>query len=258
MCEKSLYVSINDELTRSELIDYCKYELNKYDKRIVESFETVLLTFYRRDEISNKIAVARFVGGKFKEVLMIENKSVGPVGKRISKLLKDSPVSYAMQGIDEYFQVLNVSDGNLSETLSSFRNGQPLNIIIANLSDGVKGINYADKKIHQTNKNDIGADIDRQTLLRSLDSDKLPFHEIIIDRDIIINALYSISPLNLGILTAWYDLGLKLHKDVIVIKSKIEQYKKATDKRFYMRAYRNKRIALNDLINCIIDIQTNQ
>jgi hypothetical protein len=121
--------------------------------------------------------------------------------------------------------------------------------------DGAKGINYEINSGFDSNKCDIGSDINNYILLRSLDADALPFHTCVIERKIILDALYSLNPISLGILEAWYELNLTANKDISEITDEILEFRYSDNERLYKRAWNLRQSALKKLIKNIIKIQ---
>ena len=174
------------------------------------------------------------------------------------------PREEVLKALNEYFGKVTFGDGkkvirpielSRSYFLRSKKENNPFVFSIARVIDGSKGINYEINSGFDSNRCDLGADINNYILLRSLDADLIPFHTCVISRSIILEALNNLNPYWIGILEAWYELNFTSNKDVNNITEDILNKRYSSDPVLYKIAWNLRQSALNKLIKNIIKIQ---
>lgn len=262
---KELYIpAFEDFSNSSEVIRNHYKKFSKNLREFISEKEEFKLFFYEKTNINNILAKLSF---KFGEIINIQfsiSKSKGEIGERITYYLKDMPLDSVISALNEYFGKVSFKDGkkirmtielSRSYFLKSKKDNKPFIFSIARVTDGAKGINYSMNSGFDSNKCDLGADINNYILLRSLDTDILPFHTCIIDRNIVIEALNSLDIYSIGVLEAWYELNLTSNKDISRITDKILDKRYSNNPSLYKKAWNLRQSALNKLIKNIIKIQ---
>lgn len=255
------------------LIDYEKTESffrNHYRKfssqlrELINTIEDMTIIFHEFNNISNVICEMCLKFGEIKDIRFNIKKALGEIGERTTYYLKDMPLESAISALNEYFgkasfregrKIIKPIDLSRSYFLRSKKDNKPFIFSIARVIDGAKGINYAMNSGFETNRCELGSDINNFILLRSLDADTLPFHTCVIDRNTIIEALEALDIYSIGVLEAWYELNLTSNKDVSRITEKILDRRYSDDCTLYKRAWNARRKALKELVYNIIKIQ---
>lgn len=261
---KELYIpAFSDFEKSSELLRNHYKKFSKNLREFISEKEEFILYFYL--EITNNVLAK--VSLKFGEIIDIQfsiSKSKGEAGERVTYYLKDMPKEETLKALNEYFGKVTFNDGkkiirtielSRSYFLRSKKNNNPFVFSIARVIDGAKGINYEINSGFDSNRCDLGSDINNYILLRSLDADVIPFHTCVIGRDVILEALNSLEPFYIGVLEAWYDLNLTSNKDINETTEWIMDKRYSGDDSLYKKAWNVRQSALSKLIKKIIKIQ---
>ena len=262
---KELYIPAFEEFEKSsEIIKNHYKKFSKNLREFISEKEEFKLFFYERTNINNILAKLLFKFGEIIDIQFSISKAKGSAGERITYYLKDMPREEVLKALNEYFGKVTFGDGkkvirpielSRSYFLRSKKENNPFVFSIARVIDGSKGINYEINSGFDSNRCDLGADINNYILLRSLDADSIPYHTCVIDRSIILEALNNLNPYWIGILEAWYELNFTSNKDVNNITEDILNKRYSSDPVLYKIALNLRQSALNKLIKNIIKIQ---
>lgn len=163
------------------------------------------LRFCINNNIKDIYAVVTFNSGKIKEIRfhIKERKIFSAVGKRITDKLKNVSQDIAIKSLDEYLGKIRY--GSINNNISSYRTGLDLHIIITRFSDGVNSNwSYENNLGASGNYISTDGDINNAMAIRSLDSDKVPYHECLILREIIQQAIKTLAPHFRALILLWY------------------------------------------------------
>lgn len=278
----SLYRSIPEKnYSHSDIKTKVQGLLLSPEFRYIYSHDLFRIFYILDDFIERIIAVAYIEHGKLINIEMKVNK-FQLLGEQVTYKMEDVSKSIAMKSLDEHFgkikqkEVLKGSFQN-DEGKSSFRRNMDLIYNMFRLTNGIA------TQPKFTNENTLGAMdnyddfsgkdtslLSNNILLKSIDIEDfkeaktLPYHTLFIDKNIIKQALFDLSPVYFAQMIIWYLPEMKVpktfdkeaRKEIYNTIKDIEELRESKFSKDNLKAWRYKQDALNALRLRIITIQS--
>lgn len=255
---KTIYITVpSDFISTTQNMIKVFDNISSTQKQSIKEFGNVKLIVSDINDYYIEFGEILVIDGVLKEINIYVKKSKGKIGIRKTNKLKNMPLTQTIEALEEYFTTPKIKKkiDKIEDTLSLYKRGEDLSFDIARITDGQKAISYDEKSFYQMNPCDIGADVPKLYLLRSLDESLLHSHQCTIPIKTIFVALENLDFKSLVNLSAWFEIGISTQrKDFHRAVQTVKGYKRSNDKKYYMRAYRDKRKAFKSLIKKIIDI----
>lgn len=265
---KTTNISIMIELpfgyyTSENLFKYLKNNLNESQKEFIQNnlICDIKFIFLNESQIQ-PFAVAHYLNNLCSHIEIIK-ENMGDIGERKTNFLADMPDETIERAINEYFgkvektkpKTFNKRIEPVEESLSAYLRHKNLFFSIINITDGVKAIQYDRASGFQSNNCDVGGDIPKYLLARTINSKQLPFHTCEIDYKIIDQALNDLDPIDYVWIACWHFPKKKLSGYLQRLKQSFIHQKLHSDNKNYLQAWRARKKAISLLIQNIIIIQ---
>lgn len=238
-----------------------KYGLSIYNKLsedqiyILNRFPEVHFFIYCEKDITKYYAIAKFKKGDFLSIDFNVNKAQGETGLRSTDKLKEILLTPGAIDIKSILrkELNNYFGKNDCNKLSSYKLRKDFIFDLVRIKEGLKSRDLSQNTGYQSNNCDVGADININDLVKSLDSKVLPFHRCNLYHQLIERALLELDEKSYSVLSVFYFPERKSKYPTHY--RFYSMLKDSAEKRNYYKAWRFKEEALNNLIANILYLE---